>query len=57
MSEITVNNPALILASGFEILLPFILSFIWIKKYNGKISSIIMGIVGFIGSVAIETIF
>ena len=57
MSEITVNNPALILASGFEILLPFILSFIWIKKYNGKISSILIGVLGFIGSVSIESLF
>ena len=57
MSEITVNAPGIVLASGFEILLPFILSYIWIKNYNGTITSILMGIVGFIGSVAIETLF
>ena len=57
MSEITVNDPGIVLASGFEILFPFILSYIWIKNYNGTITSILMGIVGFIGSVAIETLF
>ena len=57
MSEITVNAPGIIFASGFEILLPFILSFIWIKNYNGSISPILIGIVGFIGSVAVETLF
>ena len=57
MSEITVNGPGIVLASGFEILLPFILSYIWIKNYNGTITSILIGVLGFIGSVAIETLF
>ena len=57
MSEITVNGPCIIIASGFEILLPFLLSFIWIKYYNGSIYPILIGIVGFIGSVGVETFF
>ena len=57
MSEITVNGSGIIFASGFIILLPFILSFIWIKYYKGTISSILIGIVGFIGSVGVETLF
>lgn len=57
MSEITISSPGLVLASGFEILLPFILSFIWIKKYNATISPILIGIIGFIGSVFVEGLF
>ena len=55
--EITINSPAIILSSLFEILLPFILSFIWIKYFYGKITCILIGIAGFIVSVFIEGIF
>jgi uncharacterized membrane protein YhfC len=55
--EITINSPGIILSSLFEILLPFILSFIWIKYFYGKITCILIGIAGFIASVFIESLF
>ena len=58
MSEITINVPGIIFESGLVFLLPFILSFIWIKYYNEKIiSPILVGIIGFISSVGVETLF
>ena len=55
--EITINFPGIIISSILEILLPLILSFIWIKYFYGKITCILIGIAGFIGSVAIEGVF
>jgi len=55
--EINISFPGIIISSFLEILLPFILSFIWIKYFYGKIFCILIGIVGFIASVAIESIF
>jgi len=55
--EITINSPGIIIASLFEILLPFILSFIWIKYFYDKIICILIGIAGFIVSVLIESVF
>ena len=55
--EITINSPGIIIASLFEILLPFILSFTWIKYFYGKITCILIGIAGFIVSVFIESLF
>ena len=55
--EITVNFPGTIIASLLEILLPFILSFIWIKYFYVKITCILIGIAGFITSVSVEGIF
>ena len=55
--EITVNFPGTIISSIIEILIPFILSFIWIKYFYGKITCILIGIAGFIVSVFIEGIF
>ena len=55
--EITVNFPGTIISSIIEILIPFILSFIWIKYFNGKIFCRLIGVAGFIASVAIEGAF
>jgi len=55
--EITINSPGIIIASLLEILLPFILSFIWIKFFYDKITCILIGIAGFIVSVFIESLF
>ena len=55
--EIIVDTPGAIFAIIFETMLPIILSIIWIKKYGGKTSYILTGVVGFIGSVGIESIF
>jgi len=55
--EITINSPGIIIASLLEILLPFILSFTWIKYFYGKITCILIGIAGFIVSVFIEGLF
>ena len=57
MDQITINSSGLILSSIFEIFLPFILSFIWTKYFNGKIYSIFIGILGFICSIGLEGIF
>ena len=54
--DITISAPGIIFAFGFEISLPIFLSFLWIKYYKGKISTILFGILGFICSVAIEGI-
>ena len=56
-SSITISTPGVIFATFFETLLPFVLAFIWIRKNNGKIRYILIGIGGFIGSVLIESIF
>ena len=55
--DITVSGPGIICATLFETLLPFVLAFIWISKFNGRICYIFIGIGGFIGSVLIESIF
>ena len=55
--EITINVPGIIFAFFFEVFQPFLLSFIWIKYFKGKIFPIIIGIIGFISSVGIESIF
>ena len=55
--EINISFPGIIISSFLEILLPFILSFIWIKYFYGKFFCILIGIVGFIASVAIESVF
>ena len=55
-SEITVNSGGLILAGIFVILLPFVLSFIWIKYHQGKILAIGIGILGFVVSIVVERI-
>jgi uncharacterized membrane protein YhfC len=55
--EITVNFPGIIIASIIEIVIPFILSFIWIKYFYGKIFCILIGVAGFIASVAMEGAF
>ena len=55
--NITVSTPGIIFATFFETLLPFVLAFIWIRKNNGKIYYILIGIGGFISSVLIESIF
>ena len=55
--EITVYTPGVIMAFTFEFFLPIVLSFLWIKYHNGKIKYILIGIAGFILSVACESIF
>jgi uncharacterized membrane protein YhfC len=55
--EITVNFPGTLISSILEILLPFILSFIWVKYFYSNISCILIGIAGFIASVTIEGVF
>ena len=57
LQERTINVPGTIIASLFEILLPVILSIIWMKYFYNKISCILFGISGFIGSVFIEILF
>ena len=54
---ITVSVPGTIIASLFEISLPVILSFIWMKYFYNKIACILVGIAGFIASVFIESLF
>ena len=54
--SIYINTPAVIFAFIFDISLIFIYSFINIKYYKGKIFTILIGIVGFIGSVFLEGI-
>ena len=55
--EITVNKSGIILATTFEILLPFVLSFLWIKNFKGALSCILIGVLGFMSSVGLESIF
>jgi len=52
--EITISVPGTIIAFLFEILLPVILSIIWMKYFYNKISCILVGIAGFVASVFIE---
>ena len=57
MSEkqsVYINIPAVIFAFIVEVSLIFIYSFINIKYYSGKLFTIIIGIVGFFGSVFLE---
>lgn len=53
-STIYVNTPAIIFGFLLDISYIFIYSYINIKKYNGKINTIFIGIGGFFGSVFIE---
>ena len=55
--EITISTSGMIISSFFEIFFPFILSFIWIRSFYGKLTCILMGIAGFLVSVTCETIF
>ena len=55
-TEIIVNSTGLILASFFVILLPLILSFLWIRYYHGKIFVITIGIAGLTFSIIAEGI-
>ena len=55
--DITVSVPSVLFSTIFVTLLPIVLGFIWIRKYNGRICYILIGVGGFIGSVAIESIF
>ena len=55
--EITVNKSGIILATTFEVLLPFVLSFLWIKNFKGALSCILIGVLGFMSSVGLESIF
>ena len=54
---ITISTPGIVTSFIFELSLPIILSFIWVKNFNGRIKCILIGILGFIFSVALETIF
>ena len=56
-NDITVSVPSVIFGTIFETLLPIVLGFIWIRKYNGRICYIFKGVGGFVGSVMIESIF
>ena len=55
--DITISISGVIFASLFETMLPFVLAFFWIKKFNGKTSHILIGVGGFISSVLIESVF
>lgn len=55
--EISINLPGIIFAFISEISFPFILSIYSIKYFKCKIFYILIGIVGFISSVGIESIF
>jgi hypothetical protein len=55
--EITINRPGVIISFLFEFFLPLISIFIWIRNYNGQIKSFLFGLVGFIGSVTLESLF
>ena len=55
--DISINEPGIILASSFEILLPFILSIIWIKYFKATKFPIVIGLLGFVCSVVIESFF
>ena len=52
--SIYINTPAVFLAFIIDISFIFIYSFIHIKYYNGKIFSVLIGIIGFIVSLFIE---
>ena len=52
--SIYINVPAVFLAFIIDISFIFIYSFIHINYYNGKIFSILIGIIGFISSISIE---
>ena len=55
--EITINKPGVIISFLFEFFLPLISIFFWIRNYNGQTKSFLFGLVGFIGSVALESLF
>ena len=52
--SIYINIPAVFLAFIIDISFIFIYSFIHINYYNGKIFSVLIGIIGFISSISIE---
>ena len=47
LNEIYVSYPGLIIKILFFILYPLVLSFIWCKKFEGKIIPILVGAAGF----------
>ncbi len=53
LNEIYVSYPGLIIKILFFILYPLVLSFIWYKKFEGKIIPILVGAAGFFVSVVI----
>jgi len=55
--EITINSAGVIIAFLFEFFLPLISIFIWIRIYKGQIKSFLYGLLGFIVSVALESLF
>jgi len=55
--EITIHSTGVIIAFLFEFFLPLISIFIWIRNYNGQIKSFLFGLLGFISSVTLESLF
>ena len=55
--EITINSTGVIVSFLFKFFLPLISIFIWIRNYNGQIKSFLFGLLGFICSVALESLF
>ena len=56
-TEITVSTPGTIIAFLFEISIPFIALFIWVKFFKGKTKPFFIGMAGFICSIILENIF
>ena len=48
-NDITVSVPSVLFGTIFETLLPIVLGFVWIRKYNGRIGYIFIGVCGFVG--------